>query len=45
MESSDWHIFLGVARHGSTLAASRVLHVSQNTVSRRIDALEAALVV
>ena len=43
MESSDWHIFLGVVRHGSTLAASRVLRVSQSTVSRRIDALEAAL--
>jgi DNA-binding transcriptional LysR family regulator len=43
MENSDWHIFLGVARHGSTLAASRVLRVSQSTVSRRIDALEAAL--
>lgn len=43
MESSDWHIFLGVARHGSTLAASRVLRVSQSTVSRRIDALEAVL--
>lgn len=43
METSDWHIFLGVARHGSTLAASRALGVSQSTVSRRIDALEAAL--
>jgi DNA-binding transcriptional LysR family regulator len=43
MESSDWHIFVGVARHGSTLAASRELRVSQSTVSRRIDALEAVL--
>lgn len=43
MENTDWHIFLGVARHGSTLAASRQLGVSQSTVSRRIDALEIAL--
>lgn len=43
MESTDWHIFLAVARHGSTLAASRNLRVSQSTVSRRIDALETAL--
>ncbi len=43
MEKSDWHIFLAVVRDGSTLAASRKLRVSQSTVSRRIDALEAAL--
>lgn len=43
METSDWHVFLAVVRHGSTLAASRHLKVSQSTVSRRIDALEAAL--
>ena len=43
MEKSDWHIFLAVVRNGSTLAASRHLKVSQSTVSRRIDALEAAL--
>ncbi len=43
MEDSDWHIFLAVARQGSTLAASRSLQVSQSTVSRRIDALEHAL--
>ena len=43
MEDSDWHIFLSVARHGSTLAASRGLRVSQSTVSRRIDALERTL--
>lgn len=43
MEKSDWHIFLAVARDGSTLQASRRLRVSQSTVARRIDALEAAL--
>ncbi len=43
MEDSDWHVFLAVARRGSTLAASRGLHVSQSTVSRRIDALENVL--
>lgn len=43
MEYTDWHIFLGVAQHGSTLGASRSLRVSQSTVSRRIDALETAL--
>jgi DNA-binding transcriptional LysR family regulator len=43
MQTTDWHIFLAVARHGSTLAASRHLQVSQSTVARRIDALEAAL--
>lgn len=43
MESTDWHIFLAVAKQGSTLAASRSLAVSQSTVSRRIDALERAL--
>lgn len=43
MEDSDWHIFLAVARQGSTLAASRSLRVSQSTVSRRIDAFERAL--
>jgi DNA-binding transcriptional LysR family regulator len=43
MADSDWNIFLSVARHGSTLAASRGLRVSQSTVSRRIDALERTL--
>lgn len=36
-------MFLAVADHGSTLAASRVLRVSQTTVSRRVEALERAL--
>ncbi|MCA1662094.1 MAG: LysR family transcriptional regulator [Novosphingobium sp.] len=42
----DWNdirCFLAVARHGSTLAASRALRVSQATVSRRITVLEEAL--
>jgi DNA-binding transcriptional LysR family regulator len=43
MDDSDWHIFLAVARQGSTLAASRSLSVSQSTVSRRTDALEKRL--
>ena len=43
MGPSDWHIFLAVSRHGSTLAASRHLATSQSTISRRIEALETAL--
>lgn len=42
----DWNDirhFLAVARHGSTLAASRALKVSQATVSRRVTVLEEAL--
>lgn len=42
-EWSDWRMFLGVARHGSTLAAARALHVSQSTAARRVTALEEAL--
>lgn len=40
---NDLRFFLAVARTGSTLAASRGLGVSQTTVARRIEALEAAL--
>jgi DNA-binding transcriptional LysR family regulator len=40
---NDLRYFLGVADHGSTLAAGRALRVSQTTVARRIAALEAAL--
>jgi Bacterial regulatory helix-turn-helix protein, lysR family len=43
MEFTDWHNFLGIGRHGSTLAASRALRISQSTVSRRVNALEAEL--
>ena len=37
---SEIRVFLAVARAGSTLAASRLLDMSQPTVARRIDALE-----
>lgn len=40
---NDLRYFLAVADTGSTLAAGRVLRVSQTTVARRIAALEAAL--
>lgn len=43
MDWNDLRHFLVVAETGSTLAAGRVLHVSQTTVARRIAALEAAL--
>lgn len=39
----DWNdlkFFLAVARHGSTLAASRALGVNQSTVQRRLSELE-----
>ena len=39
----DAGVFLAVVREGSTLAASRLLGMSQNTVARRIDELEARL--
>lgn len=39
----DLRIFLAVARCGSTLAASRLLHINQTTAARRVAALEAAL--
>ena len=39
---SDVRVFLAVVRAGSTLAASRMLGMSQPTVARRIEALEAA---
>jgi DNA-binding transcriptional LysR family regulator len=40
---SDLRHFLAVARRGSTLAAAKALRVSQSTVQRRLEALEAAL--
>ena len=43
LDWNDLRYFLGVARTGSTLAASRSLKVAQATVSRRITALEQAL--
>ncbi len=39
----DWNdirYFLAVARHGSTLAASKAMRVSQSTVHRRLEELE-----
>ena len=43
LDWNDLRYFLAVAREGSTLAAGRVLRVSQTTVARRIAALENAL--
>ena len=43
LDWNDLRYFLAVADHGSTLAAGRVLRVSQTTVARRIAALEEAL--
>ena len=46
MAMIDWNdlrYFLGVADHGSTLAAGRALRVSQTTVARRIAALETGI--
>jgi molybdate transport repressor ModE-like protein len=46
MADFDWNdarMLLAVARHGSTLTASRHLNTSQTTVMRRIAALEEAL--
>jgi DNA-binding transcriptional LysR family regulator len=37
---NDLRYFLGVARHGSTLAAGRALRISQSTVQRRLMELE-----
>ena len=36
----DLKHFLAVARHGSTTAAARVLHIDQSTVQRRLAVLE-----
>lgn len=40
LDWNDLRYFLAVARTGSTLAASKLLKVSQSTVSRRVTALE-----
>jgi DNA-binding transcriptional LysR family regulator len=42
LDWNDLRYFLAVAREGSTLAAGRLLRVSQTTVARRIAALEEA---
>ncbi|UYW33509.1 LysR family transcriptional regulator [Methylorubrum extorquens] len=41
----DLRFFLTLARHGTLSAAAKVLHVSQSTVGRRLNSLEAALAV
>ena len=43
LDWNDIRIFLGVAREGSTLAASKKLNINQTTVGRRMHALETAL--
>jgi DNA-binding transcriptional LysR family regulator len=43
LDWDDLRFFLAVARSGSTLAAGRLLRVSQTTAARRVAALEAAL--
>jgi DNA-binding transcriptional LysR family regulator len=43
MDWNDLRYFLAVADHRSTLAAGRMLRVSQTTVARRIAALEESL--
>lgn len=43
LDWNDLRYFLSVADHGSTLAAGRVMRVSQTTVARRVAALEEAL--
>ena len=40
LDWDDLKYFVAVARHGSTLSASRVLQVDQSTVQRRLAALE-----
>jgi DNA-binding transcriptional LysR family regulator len=40
---NDLRHLLAVARHGSTLAAAKALHVNQSTVQRRLAVLERAL--
>jgi DNA-binding transcriptional LysR family regulator len=43
LDWNDIRAFIAVAETGSTLAAGRVLRVSQTTAARRVAALEAAL--
>jgi len=40
---NDLRYFLGIARYGSTIAASKSMGVNQSTVHRRLDELEARL--
>ena len=43
MDWDDYRYFLAITRSGSLTAAGRVLGVSQPTVSRRLETLEARL--
>jgi DNA-binding transcriptional LysR family regulator len=43
LDWDDLRFFLALARHGSLSAAAKVLHVSQSTVGRRLNTLEATL--
>ena len=45
LDWDDLRYFLALARHGSLSAAAKVLHVSQSTVGRRLNTLEATLAV
>jgi DNA-binding transcriptional LysR family regulator len=43
LDWDDLRFFLALVRHGSLSAAAKVLHVSQSTVGRRLNTLEASL--
>ena len=45
LDWDDLRFFLALTRHGSLSAAAKVLHVSQSTVGRRLNTLEATLAV
>jgi DNA-binding transcriptional LysR family regulator len=45
LDWDDLRFFLTLARHGTLSAAAKVLHVSQSTVGRRLNSLEATLAV
>jgi len=45
LDWDDLRFFLALVRHGSLSAAAKVLHVSQSTVGRRLNTLEATLAV
>jgi DNA-binding transcriptional LysR family regulator len=42
LDWDDYKVFLSLARAGTLSAAARTLHVNQSTMSRRLQALEAA---
>ena len=45
LDWDDLRFFLTLVRHGSLSSAAKVLHVSQSTVGRRLNSLEATLAV